>query len=323
MTTEPARQAPQASTADTRFLAVSAGHSHTCGIKADGAVACWGLDGNDQASPPSGNFSQTPDVIRLAEKTTPLETQDGDAVVRLERGLELLHTHLRLNEGETTTLALFRVLSAPAVPVTVTLETEENDRQFLSVTPEQFAISEAGEVMVSITAIDNEAIAVIDPINITLSAEGDAPLGPVGMTTVTVINDDYAINFERQAITLEEGMSADVQLHVDPALLGTDRVTVTLRPSDSGQFTVHPPRIVFLKASTNQIVSVSVKEDGIAEPTKTFTVNLVYETDITATANPALINDALSVTVPADEITARVFSERTVIPEGASSLRLD
>ena len=45
------------------FASVSAGSSHTCGVKTDGAVECWGsnedFDGNivGQAAPPGGSFT--------------------------------------------------------------------------------------------------------------------------------------------------------------------------------------------------------------------------------------------------------------------------
>ena len=45
------------------FISVSAGGAHTCGVRADGTVECWGwnedLDGNvvGQATPPSGEFA--------------------------------------------------------------------------------------------------------------------------------------------------------------------------------------------------------------------------------------------------------------------------
>ncbi len=37
---------------------VSAGGWHTCGIKGDGTVACWGDDADGQATPPGGIFQQ-------------------------------------------------------------------------------------------------------------------------------------------------------------------------------------------------------------------------------------------------------------------------
>ena len=47
-----------------RFDSVSTGRDHTCGVRTDGSVACWGsnedLDGNDrygQATPPQGTFT--------------------------------------------------------------------------------------------------------------------------------------------------------------------------------------------------------------------------------------------------------------------------
>ena len=39
-----------------RFTSVSAGADHTCGVRVDGSVACWGQDGFDRASPPEGPF---------------------------------------------------------------------------------------------------------------------------------------------------------------------------------------------------------------------------------------------------------------------------
>ena len=40
---------------DVRFLAVSAGDFHTCGIREDiGEVACWGNDNEEQSTPPLG-----------------------------------------------------------------------------------------------------------------------------------------------------------------------------------------------------------------------------------------------------------------------------
>src|ERR1051325_2328449 len=38
------------------FSAVSAGGQHTCGIQANGSRACWGNDDLGQAAPPAGTF---------------------------------------------------------------------------------------------------------------------------------------------------------------------------------------------------------------------------------------------------------------------------
>ena len=45
------------STAPTgQFRSVSAGNSHTCGVRTNNGVACWGNDADGRATPPSGEF---------------------------------------------------------------------------------------------------------------------------------------------------------------------------------------------------------------------------------------------------------------------------
>jgi len=39
------------------FVSISAGEEHTCGVKTDGSVACWGNNDDGQATPPSGSFA--------------------------------------------------------------------------------------------------------------------------------------------------------------------------------------------------------------------------------------------------------------------------
>ena len=47
----------QATPPDGSFTSVSAGSYHTCGVKTDGSVACWGADHNGQSTPPVGSFA--------------------------------------------------------------------------------------------------------------------------------------------------------------------------------------------------------------------------------------------------------------------------
>ena len=42
----------------TSYAQVSAGGLHTCGLKTDGTLACWGDNGEGQATPPDGTFTQ-------------------------------------------------------------------------------------------------------------------------------------------------------------------------------------------------------------------------------------------------------------------------
>ncbi len=54
-TTPPTEPEPQPKEGD--FTAIAAGSSHTCGIKADGTIVCWGENDRGQADPPPGEFT--------------------------------------------------------------------------------------------------------------------------------------------------------------------------------------------------------------------------------------------------------------------------
>ena len=43
--------------ASLSFASVSAGGEHTCGVKEDGTVACWGRNFDGNATPPEGRFA--------------------------------------------------------------------------------------------------------------------------------------------------------------------------------------------------------------------------------------------------------------------------
>ena len=56
-TPDPTRDVARPS-APSRYSAISAGDLHTCGLKLDGSVDCFGSDGRGQSSPPTGEFLQ-------------------------------------------------------------------------------------------------------------------------------------------------------------------------------------------------------------------------------------------------------------------------
>jgi alpha-tubulin suppressor-like RCC1 family protein len=43
---------------ELRVVHVSAGYEHTCGVRTDGSLACWGGNYAGQATPPAGAFAQ-------------------------------------------------------------------------------------------------------------------------------------------------------------------------------------------------------------------------------------------------------------------------
>ena len=47
----------EATPLEGKFASVSAGSNHTCGLRLDGSVACWGRAQEGQATPPEGEFS--------------------------------------------------------------------------------------------------------------------------------------------------------------------------------------------------------------------------------------------------------------------------
>ena len=56
----PTSRAVQARTDENLInpVTLSAGGTHTCAVKGDGALACWVNDENGQTNPPTGTFSQ-------------------------------------------------------------------------------------------------------------------------------------------------------------------------------------------------------------------------------------------------------------------------
>ena len=57
----------EAAESDLRFVAIDAGSHHTCGLRTDGTIACWGYNGYGQSDPPPmASSAQSPPV-----KSTP------------------------------------------------------------------------------------------------------------------------------------------------------------------------------------------------------------------------------------------------------------
>lgn len=61
-----ANDAGQATPPEGSFLAVSAGAAHACGIRVDGTLACWGAGEAGQTSPPPGTYTAVSAAARYA-----------------------------------------------------------------------------------------------------------------------------------------------------------------------------------------------------------------------------------------------------------------
>ena len=53
----PDLSAPAVAVDQSRFVAITSGARHACGLRADGTVACWGHNGSGRAEAPAGRFS--------------------------------------------------------------------------------------------------------------------------------------------------------------------------------------------------------------------------------------------------------------------------
>ena len=45
------------------FVSVTAGDRHSCGLRSDGSVACWGSDEDGRATPPAGSFDSVSALV--------------------------------------------------------------------------------------------------------------------------------------------------------------------------------------------------------------------------------------------------------------------
>ena len=61
----PVLSGPRGQASAAVFTQVSAGGYHTCGVRTDGTIACWGDNGSGQATPPAGTFTQVSANVAL------------------------------------------------------------------------------------------------------------------------------------------------------------------------------------------------------------------------------------------------------------------
>ena len=67
------------------YQQISAGGGHTCAVKTDSSIVCWGRNDHGQATPPAGDFQQVSAGRAIAYKTpTPSLRISPESIVRLD-----------------------------------------------------------------------------------------------------------------------------------------------------------------------------------------------------------------------------------------------
>jgi Ca2+-binding RTX toxin-like protein len=80
-----------ASVAGAAVTSISAGFGHTCGIRTDGTLACWGRNLEGQASPPAGTFTAvSADELRGTPRPDVIVALGGNDVVTGRGGGDLV-----------------------------------------------------------------------------------------------------------------------------------------------------------------------------------------------------------------------------------------
>ena len=72
-----------------KFTSISAGSSHTCGVQQDSSVACWGWDDDGQATPPAGGFASVSAATFHTCGVRMDGTATGSLLGRVGRGSDL------------------------------------------------------------------------------------------------------------------------------------------------------------------------------------------------------------------------------------------
>ena len=317
--------------ANTRFLAVSAGRLHTCGITTDRRVACWGLDTRNQSNPTSVGFQQantTADVVHLAERSTIISN-----AVNLEPivgAVKVLHSQLSLDEGESIMTTLLQATEDPISPITITLTVVDNNRPAaVSVNPKQVVLTAGNKAFrTTITAIDNNVFADIDPVTIMLTVEPreQVLLTPqVTSIPVMIANDDiYNFRFVQQEVMLAEGQSTQVSVIIDPAPPARDEVIVTFPITTDAvhrdnQLNVTPvgfSRTFFNRNTTQARVAITAIDDMLPEDTARFTVSIAPPPGIVATVANTL---AVEVVADTDPPIVEAYTASNILPEGSTA----
>ena len=313
---------------NTRFLAVSAGHDHSCGIKEDGSAACWGKSDNGQTNPPAGFKAQIiPDTFYLFEQEQVL----ADAVRRATE-IEVLHPELRIGEGETTKLTLFRATESLNKEVAITMRTMNNDSVMLDLStmrPAQFMPSTEVRVKLSmtdlsgevtITAVDDESYSSHEPVVFTLLVDDEnIPLLPAAMMKITVVSDEFhTLGFSTATLTLEEGSTSSVKLSMmtEPA----QPVTITLMSPAADHLKFidgqGSPRdrleLIFSAEQKKQNVILSAERDEVLEPRRNYPISVSSEEEL-RTSTP------LTVVIPAQSTPLMTTPNKLRLKEGESA----
>ena len=337
---------PQGVDENDEFIALGAGVNHTCGVKTDGTVACWGYDdstvyrfpeyvpdytpganskrrdidnryylGTDGKIHPPAGFQRARiifDTFRLFEKEQALES----SVIEI---IEILRENLTIKEGQSTTLALFRVLAElEEETAVITIKTAAADSSIRVATDSMPTFSTETKLLLSagqlgritIKALDDKTAAPhLDLAFIELTAEVGKIQLPSSPIPVTIQNNDFRITFATEMLIIKEGSRATATIIIDPP--PDSALTVNLS-SDEGadRQLMFDPVVSFAMGAATAAVVIETIDDIYKESTQEYTIRI-------DAADEALIREGnineLKVIVPEDDDAVVLATVRPTI----------
>ena len=312
---------------NTRFLAVSTGDYHSCGIRIDGTAACWGAEDDILLDPITldskiQKAKIIPDTFWLHEKSEQAEA----AVLLLPLPLMVSPPQVTIKEGESAELRL-SINGTLAAPATLML-TVQGSVMINGSTMNVILRGTDPEKIITVTALlDNVIQAAEKSAVITMNTQAETIALSRSTIPITIKNNEFhTVAFTSKVLNVEEGSTGTAGLEIAPPLgppqSQLSSITVSLVPSDAGRITVVPDEVTFMEGeaqTSKQVTITALKADSSPEASVAITIR---ETQPAGLEDLIKTDDDLTI-VSLPPLPLMVSPPRIAIKEGESTqLRL-